>query len=70
MFKKLSEEQEQLLLGILKNIIIDTISNVLGILDGSSSLNGENMDIKVQINGQDTEEKLQDTFLIFIEENE
>lgn len=57
------------MLEILKNVIIDTTSNVFGILDGSSTLNGGDMDIKVEINGQDSEDELQDTFLEFIEEN-
>lgn len=69
MYAMLSEEQKQLMLEILKNVIIDTTSNVFGILDGSSTLNGGDMDIKVEINGQDSEDELQDTFLEFIEEN-
>ena len=66
----LSSEQKANMINFGKLIMIDTISSVFGILDGSSSLNGGNMDIKVEINGQDTGEELQDTFLEFIEENE
>lgn len=67
-YAMLSEEQKQLFMKILRNIIIDTISNVFGILDGSSSLVGGNMEIKVEINGHDTEDELQDTFMEFVEE--
>lgn len=50
-------------------IIIDTISSVFGIFDGSSTLSGGNFEFEVKINGVDTENELQDSFLEYIEEN-
>ena len=49
--------------------MIDTISSVFGILDGSSTLSGGDFEFEVRINGISTEDDLQDTFLGFVEEN-
>ena len=43
--------------------MIDTVSHVFGILDGSSTLSGGNLEIEIKINGKSTENELQDTFL-------
>ena len=65
LYEKLtSEEKEKMLL-----IMIDTISSVFGILDGSSTLSGGDFEFEVRINGISTEDELQDTFLGFVEEN-
>ena len=43
--------------------IIDTVSSVFGILDGSSTLSGGNLEFAIKINGISTENELQDSFL-------
>ena len=48
--------------------MIDTISSVFGILDGTTSINGMECNIEVAINGCSTEHELQDVFLEKIEE--
>ena len=50
-------------------IMIDTISSVFGILDGSSTLGDGKWEFDVKINGVDIEDELQDTFLEYVEEN-
>lgn len=70
LYDTLSSEQKTNMIQFAKLVMIDTISSVFGILDGLSSLNGGNMDIKVEINGQDTEKELQDNFLEYIEGKE
>ena len=50
-------------------IMVDTISSIFGILDGSSTISEEVFDFDVTINGVSTENELQDTFLEYVEEN-
>ena len=49
--------------------MVDTISSIFGVLDGSSTLPGEDYEFEVKINGVNTEGELQDAFLCFVEEN-
>ncbi len=69
LYKKLSSEEKEKMLKFAELIMIDTISNVFGILDGSSTLAEETFEFEVKINGISTENELQDTFLGFIEDN-
>ena len=65
-----NEKQKDMFMVILKQIMIDTISHVFGLLDGCTSLYGGGyVEAEIKINGLSTEEELQDTFLRFIEEN-
>ena len=55
-------------MNVIKQTMIDTISSLFGILDGSSTLSGGNMEFDIKINGMSTEDELQDTFLELVEE--
>ena len=70
LYNGLSEENKEIFIKILQQTMIDTISNVLGIIDGSSTLNGCDAEIKLYLNDADTEGELQDLFLEYVEENE
>ena len=61
--------EKKVFIDIIEQTIIDTLSSVLGVLDGSSSLDGINFEFDVKINGVSTEDELQDVFLGFIEES-
>ena len=63
------DRQKMVFFDIIKQTMIDTISSVLGVLDGSSTLSGGDFEFEVKINGISTEDELQDTFLAFVEEN-
>ena len=69
MYEKLTSEEKEKMLKFAELIMIDTISSVFGILDGSSTLSGGDFEFEVRINGISTEDDLQDTFLGFVEEN-
>ena len=69
LYGKLSSEEKERMLKFAELIMIDTISSVFGILDGSSTLSGEDFEFEVKINGISTEDELQDTLLEFVEEN-
>ena len=68
-YEKLTSEEKEKMLKFAELNIIDTISSVFGILDGSSTLSGGDFEFEVRINGISTEDELQDTFLGFVEEN-
>lgn len=67
MYHSLTNNQKEVFFDVLKITMIDTISLIFGVLDGSSTLNGGDMDIKMFISGEDTDEELQDTFLEYVE---
>lgn len=70
LYDSLNAEQKKVLMCVVEQTMIDTISSVLGILDGSSTLGDATMEPKLLINDVDTEGELQDYFLEFIEEQE
>ena len=69
LYEKLSSEEKEKILKFAEFIMIDTISSVFGILDGSSTLAEETFEFDVMINGISTENEIQDTFLGFVEDN-
>lgn len=69
LYEELSSEEKEKMLKFAELIMIDTISSVFGVLDGSSTLSGGDFEFEVRINGISTEDELQDTFLEFVEEN-
>ncbi len=68
-YNNLSQENKEVLMGLLKQSMINAISNLLGIIDGSSTLNDCDLEPKLLLDNKDTENELQDTFLAYIEEN-
>ncbi|MEC1155455.1 transposase [Cytobacillus horneckiae] len=67
LYNSLTEENKDILMRIIEQTMIDTISNMLGIIDGSSTLNGCSLEPKLLLDSNDTEGELQDLFLEFIE---
>jgi len=71
LFDSLEHEQETLLLEIVQQTIVDTVSNLLGVLDGSSPLPGVDEELWLGV-GSDASGKLngelQDTFLELVEQ--
>lgn len=55
---------------IIEPIMIDTISNMLGVIDGGSTLIDCSLESKFLLDSIDTEGELQDSFLEFIEERD
>ena len=71
LYRTFTDNEKKVFIEILKLTMIETISSVFGILDGSSTLSGlgEILEFDVRINGMSTENELQDIFLEFVEEN-
>lgn len=69
-YKSLSDENKDILMTIIEQTMIDTISNMLGVIDGSSTLKDCSLEPKLLLDSIDTEGELQDSFLEFIEERD
>lgn len=67
-YNGLTEESKDTLTKMIEQTMIDTISNMLGVIDGSSTLEYCSIEPKSLLNSIDTEGELQDSFLQFIEE--
>lgn len=63
----LTIEDKDILMKIIEQTMIDTISNILGAIDGSSTLQNCSLEPKLLLDAIDTEGELQDSFLEFIE---
>lgn len=68
-FSTLDKKEKEIFFSILKTTIIDTLSNVFGVLDGGVALQNNDFDFKVMINRADATGSLQDAFLEYIEDN-
>lgn len=67
-YNNLEDEKKDVLMKIVEQTMIDTISNMLGVIDGSSTLTGCSLEPRLLLDSVDTEGELQDAFLEFIEE--
>ncbi|WP_425449869.1 hypothetical protein [Dethiothermospora halolimnae] len=70
LYGNLTEDKKEELMGVIELVMIDTISSMLGIIDGSSTLNGCDTEPKLYLDNIDTDNELQDLFLEYIEEIE
>lgn len=70
LYNSLEEENKGVLFKIIEQTMIDTISNMLGIIDGSSTLIDCTIEPKLLLDSIDTECELQDCFLEYIEEKD
>jgi hypothetical protein len=68
LYKGLADEDKDTFMKVIKQTIVDTISNMLGVVDGSSTLEDFPAEPKLYLDTVDTEGELQDQFLAFIEE--
>ncbi|RDU22655.1 transposase [Anaerosacchariphilus polymeriproducens] len=69
-YNNVSEEKKDALIDFIELVIIDTISHILGIIDGSSTLSGCDAEPKLYLDNVDTDNELQDLFLQYVEEIE
>lgn len=68
LYHSFNEKQKNIFINIIEQTMIDTISSIFGVLDGSGTLSGGDFEFDIKINGVSTEGELQDTFLAFVEE--
>ncbi len=67
-YDTLTVENKDKLMKIIEQTMKDTISNMLGVIDGSSTLKDCSLEPKLLLNSIDTRGELQDSFLEHIEE--
>ncbi|MFF2448282.1 transposase [Neobacillus sp. NPDC058068] len=70
LYNSLEEENKDVLFKIIEQTMNDTISNMLGIIDGSSTLLDCPIEPKLLLDSIDTEGELQDCFLEYIEKKD
>jgi len=71
LYNSISVEKREVLMKIIEQTMVDTISSMLGIIDGSVPLDeDDSIEPKLLLNSVDTEGELQDKFLEFVEEKE
>ncbi|RAZ73476.1 transposase [Planococcus halotolerans] len=71
LYNSLPEDKRKILLKIIEQTMVDTISSILGIIDGSIPVNEkDSVEPKLFLNSMDTEGELQDLFLEHVEELE
>jgi hypothetical protein len=68
-FQKLDAAERSALMTLLKIVIADTASIVLGSLDGSTTIEGIDEEFSVTYGGNDVTGELQDGFLAWIEDS-
>jgi putative transposase len=71
LYAELSDENKKVLFKIIEQVEVDSVSNILGVLDGVVSISEEDIEIKMTINGSNEmiNGDLQDLFLKYVEEN-
>lgn len=71
LYRNLSNKEKSVLSKMIKHVQIDTISYVLGIIDGCITVdNYPEIEPKLLLNREDSNGDLQDIFLELVEENE
>jgi len=66
-YKELSEENKDTLFMIIKQIQVDTISNLFGVIDGVVTFSEDVNNFNFSINNEEIHGELQDLFLEFVE---
>ncbi|PEC49626.1 transposase [Bacillus sp. AFS096315] len=71
-YAELTDDNKKMLFKIIEQVQVDTVSTVLGILDGTVTLTEDDYEIEMKINGEEEllNGDLQDLFLEYVEENE
>ena len=63
LYASLESEQQDILLEIMRQVAIDTVSNVFAIMDGVTELEGQDGAVRVQCGADELSGELQDRFL-------
>ena len=71
LYDELDSDARRVLLEAVRQVVIDTVSNVLGVLDGSSTLAGYDVNFSLRTvpdGGENMAGYLQDAFLALVEQ--
>ena len=70
LFRSLSKNDQTVFMKIIEQTIIDDVSHVCGIIDGTSTLTNCEIEPKLLLDSEETDEFLQEMFLAYIEEED
>ncbi|WP_029595372.1 MULTISPECIES: hypothetical protein [Exiguobacterium] len=70
MYQQMDPEQQRLMMHIVEVVMVDTVSHVFGVIDGSSPLNDSDIEAKLLLDDIDTEGYLQDLFIGYLQEED
>lgn len=70
LYQSFDGTEKEVFFSILKTVMVDTVSTVFGILDGTVSLVNGVCDFGITANGVDVKGEMQDEFLRYVEDLE
>lgn len=70
LFRSLSKDNQKIFMKIIEQTIIDDVSHVCGIIDGTSTLTNCEIEPTLLLDSQETDEFIQEMFLVHIEEED
>lgn len=70
MYQQMDTEQQKLMMHLMEVVMVDTVSHVFGVIDGSSPLIDSDMEATVLLDDVDTEGDLQDSFIGYLQEED
>lgn len=70
MYQQMDAEQQKLMMHIIEVVMVDTVSHVFGVIDGSSPLNDSDMEATLLLDDVDSEGELQDSFIGYLQEED
>lgn len=70
MYQQMDTERQKLMMHLMEVVMVDTVSHVFGVIDGSSPLIDSDMEATVLLDDVDTEGDLQDSFICYLQEEE
>lgn len=69
LYNDLGSHQKEVLFKIIRQVQVDSLSNIFGILDGRAFIEGQSKDFELIYDGKQLNNDLQDIFLEIDEEN-
>lgn len=70
MYQQMNPEQQKLMMHIIEVVMVDTVSHIFGVIDGSSPLNDSDMEATLLLDDVDSEGELQDSFIGYLQEED
>lgn len=70
MYQQMDPEQQKLMMHIIEVVMVDTVSHIFGVIDGSSPLNDSDMEATLLLDDVDSEGELQDSFIGYLQEED
>lgn len=70
MYQQMDPEQQKLMMHIIEVVMVDTVSHIFGVIDGSSPLNDSDMEATLLLDNVDSEGELQDSFIGYLQEED